>query len=78
MKKAEFLKSLDEAILLEENVTSIYLQHVRALSQKVSLAQEKKERLIEVMNLLISFNGNHKERCEAMVKEIQGENKSDY
>jgi|SaaInlStandDraft_3_1057020.scaffolds.fasta_scaffold11218_2 hypothetical protein len=78
MKKHIFLEHLSSAINLEEHATTIYLEHIRALSNNLQISSEDKETITANLNKLISYNNNHKKICEEMHKEVTAENCDDY
>ena len=78
MKKSELEKELLEAINTEESATTIYMQHIKALSTRFEIDDAFIKTFIKTLNYLIEGNKAHRKACENLLAKIKKGKKDDY
>lgn len=78
MEKQRLMRKLIDAMNVEEGATAIYYDHLDALSSRFITDPSFAKKAKEYFHILIEGNKKHKRICEALIKQIQGEDKDDY
>ena len=77
MKKSSLLKELDESIKTEETATTIFLQHLKAVSSRFNFDSVFMKRFKEIIEFLITENKRHKKICEELYAKVKKVKKDD-
>jgi uncharacterized protein (UPF0335 family) len=78
MKKQDILKELTEALHTEESVITIYLGHLKAFASRFDISDDEKNKINELIKIMIEDSKGHKANCEKMISYIKGEKKDDF
>ncbi len=71
MKKSKLIDALKEAINTEETATTIYLNHIKALTERFGMKDRFIKKFVDILGELIEGNKYHKKKCEEILRLIE-------
>jgi len=77
MEKQVLLKRLDEALKHEESATAVYLEHLRAVVDRLTNNKDFLKEVKTVFNYLIEANKGHQKKCQTLIDQISKEDSND-
>ena len=78
MNRTDLLNAVQEAIRTEESATSIFLEHLYALTERVGIDEHLAQQTQTVLAHLIEESKRHKSILESLQARIKGDERNDW